>query len=125
NRKKIAELLVDNGKISITIGAFPTLCPYLKPKIRPAIKQELPNQSIAVIEEKTDILVKMLDQVKIDFALLATPTENYQYHRQKVFDDKFYVAVAKTNPLEKNKQICLREIVKQNIMLIDEGNCIR
>ncbi|MFV9930966.1 MAG: hypothetical protein AB8V10_05585 [Francisella endosymbiont of Hyalomma asiaticum] len=43
----------------------------------------------------------MLDQSKIDFALLATPTENYQFKRKKVFNDKFYVAVAKTNLLAK------------------------
>ncbi|MDE4940927.1 LysR substrate-binding domain-containing protein, partial [Francisella tularensis subsp. holarctica] len=76
------------------------------PKILPAIKQELPNLSISVIEEKTDIHFKMLDQGKIDFALLSTPTENYQFHRKKVFDDKIYVDVDKTNQLSKNKQIC-------------------
>ena len=53
------------------------------PKILPAIKRDFPNLSIAVVEEKTDILVKMLDQGKIDFALLATPTENYQFKRKK------------------------------------------
>lgn len=65
----------------------------------------------------------MLDQGKIDFALLATPTENYQFKRKKVFDDKFYVAVAKTNLLAKNKQICVKEIY--NFMLLDKGHCIR
>ncbi|MFV9924493.1 MAG: LysR substrate-binding domain-containing protein [Francisella endosymbiont of Hyalomma scupense] len=125
NLKKIAEPLLENGKISISIGAFPTLCPYLMPKILPAIKRDFPNLSIAVVEEKTDILVKMLDQGKIDFALLATPTENYQFKRKKVFDDKFYVAVAKTNLLAKNKQICVKEIVKYNLMLLDEGHCLR
>lgn len=64
NLKKIAELLLENGKISITIGAFPTLCPYLMPKILPAIKQELPNLSIAVIEEKQTSLLKCLIKVK-------------------------------------------------------------
>ncbi|ALB01621.1 hydrogen peroxide-inducible genes activator [Francisella persica ATCC VR-331] len=125
NLKKIAEPLLENGKISISIGAFPTLCPYLMPKILPAIKRDFPNLSIAIVEEKTDILVKMLDQGKIDFALLTTPTENYQFKRKKVFDDKFYVAVAKTNPLAKNKQICVKEIVQHNLMLLDEGHCLR
>ncbi|MEY8716496.1 oxidative stress transcriptional regulator OxyR [Francisella philomiragia] len=125
NLKKISELHLNNGKISISIGAFPTLCPYLMPKVLPEIKKEFPNLSISIIEEKTDTLVNMLDQGKIDFALLATLTDNYQFKRKKVFDDKFYVAVAKTNPLAKNKKICITEIVKQNLMLLDEGHCLR
>lgn len=125
NLKKIAEPLLENGKISISIGHFQLYAHYLMPKILPAIKRDFPNLSIAVVEEKTDILVKMLDQGKIDFALLATPTENYQFKRKKVFDDKFYVAVAKTNLLAKNKQICVKEIVKYNLMLLDEGHCLR
>ena len=119
NIKKIAEPLLENCKISISIGAFPTLCPYLMPKILPAIKRDFPNLSITVVEEKTDILVKMLDQGKINFALLATSIENYQFKRKK------FLMIAKTNLLAKNKQVYVKEIVKYNLMLLDEGYCLR
>ncbi|QIW10286.1 LysR substrate-binding domain-containing protein [Francisella sp. LA112445] len=125
NLQRISKLLLENDKITISIGAFPTLCPYLMPKILPAIKQEIPNISISVIEEKTDILVDMLDQGKIDFALLATPTDKYQFKRKTVFKDKFFAAVAKNNPISKNKSICVRDLVKENLMILDEGHCLR
>lgn len=125
NLTKISDLLLDNGKLSISIGAFPTLCPYLMPKILPAIKEAIPNISISIIEEKTDTLVDMLNQGKLDFALLATPTDNYQFIRKTTFKDRFYAAVSKSNPLSKNKKICVRELVKENLMMLDEGNCLR
>ncbi|AIT08626.1 hydrogen peroxide-inducible genes activator [Candidatus Francisella endociliophora] len=125
NLKRISDLLLDNGKLSISIGAFPTLCPYLMPKVLPIIKKEIPNISISVVEEKTDILVDMLNQGKLDFAFLATPTDNYQFERKKVFDDRFYAAVSKSNPIAKNKKICVTELVKENLMMLDEGHCLR
>ena len=95
------------------------------PKILPLIKKQIPNISINIVEEKTDILVEMLSQGKIDFALLATPTENYQFTRKKLFNDKFYTAVAATNDLAKNKKLSIKEIIKHNLMILDEGNCLR
>ena len=125
NLQKIASFHNNDNKITITIGAFPTLCPYIMPKILPLIKKQIPNISISIVEEKTDILVDMLDQWKIDFILLATPTENSQFTRKKLFNDKFYTAVAATNELAKSKKISITEIVKHNLMILDEGNCLR
>ncbi|ASG67812.1 oxidative stress transcriptional regulator [Francisella halioticida] len=125
NLERISNLLLDNDKIRICVGAFPTLCPYLMPKILPLIKQEIPNISISIIEEKTSILVDMLDQGKIDFALLATPTDNYQFKRKTVLKDKFYAAIAKNNPISKNKSICVKDLIKENLMILDEGHCLR
>ena len=125
NLKRISDLLIDDNKITISIGAFPTLCPYLMPKILPAIKKGIPNLSISVIEEKTDTLVDMLDQGKLDFAILSTPTENHQFERKFLFKDKLYAAVAKSNELSKNRSLNTKEIVKENLMLLDEGHCLR
>ena len=98
--------------------------PIFNAKILPIIKQEILNISISVIEEKTDILVDMIDQGKIDFALLATPADNYQFKRKTAFKNKFFAAVAKNNPISKNKSICVSDLVKENLMILDEGHCL-
>ena len=95
------------------------------PKILPMLKKQISNITINIVEEKTEILVEMLSQGQIDFALLAaTPTENQQFTRKKLFNDKLYVAVAKTNKLANSKKLDMKEIIKHNIMLLDEGNCL-
>ena len=125
NLQKIADVHTGDNKLSITIGAFPTLCPYIMPRILPMIKKQIPNISINIIEEKTDILIEMLTKGQIDFALLATPTENFQFTRKMLFKDKLFVAVASTNKLAKNKTLGIKEIIRQNLMVLDEGNCLR
>ena len=125
NLQKIAAVHTGDSKLSITIGAFPTLCPYIMPKILPMIKKQIPNISINIVEEKTDILVEMLAQGKIDFALLATPTENFHFTRKMLFKDKLFVAVAGTSELAKSKKLDINEIIKHNLMVLDEGNCLR
>ncbi len=42
------------------------------PKILPLIKKQIPNISISIVEEKTDILVEMLSQGKIDLPTCNT-----------------------------------------------------
>ena len=123
--QKITNFHNSDSKISISIGAFPTLCPYIMPKILPMLKKHIPNISIKVVEEKTNILVEMLAQGKIDFALLATPTENHQFMRKMLFKDKLFVAVASSNELAKSKKLCIKEVIKHNLMVLDEGNCLR
>lgn len=125
NLDRIAEINQDGSKIKVSIGAFPTLCPYLMPEILPLIKDQFPDISISLVEEKTDILVDMLEQGKLDFAFLATPTDGYQFQRKTLFKDKIYAAVAKTNPLSKNKSVSIDDIIKENLMILDEGNCLR
>jgi len=125
NLQKITNFHNSDSKISITIGAFPTLCPYIMPKILPMLKKHIPNISIKIVEEKTDILVEMLAQGKIDFALLATPTENHQFMRKMLFKDKLFVAVASSNELAKSKKLNIKEVIKHNLMVLDEGNCLR
>lgn len=52
NLDRIAEINQDGSRIKVSIGAFPTLCPYLMPEILPLIKKEFPDISISLVEEK-------------------------------------------------------------------------
>ncbi|AJC49184.1 LysR family transcriptional regulator [Allofrancisella guangzhouensis] len=125
NLTKIANIYLAGNKINISIGAFPTICPYIMPKVLPSIKQQIPNLSISIIEEKTDILINMLEHGKLDFVLLADTIDHNQLISKKLFDDRFFIAVANTNELSKKKSLTTAEIIKENLMILDEGHCLR
>ena len=125
NLDKIASLYLNGELMSISLGAFPTLCQYLIPKILPIIKKQLPNLSISIVEEKTDTLIKMLEQGEIDFILLAEPIEKNQLISKKLFDDELFVAISTNHEFADKKNISTNEIIKQNLMILDEGHCLR
>jgi len=107
------------------LGAFPTLSTYIFPKLVPLIKDELPELRLILIEEKTDKLIEQLRRGEIDAALLAFPIKEEFLMTEKLFDDEFKLAVATDNPLSEKKAISTTDLFNQQLLLLDEGHCLR
>jgi len=108
-----------------TLGAFPTIAPYILPKLIPLIKKKLPNLRLILVEEKTDILLHKLKTGLIDAALLAGPLHDESLIAEKLFDDEFKLAVATNHPLAEQTIINPDELTNQPLLLLDEGHCLR
>ncbi|AGS38691.1 MAG: LysR substrate-binding domain-containing protein [Cycloclasticus pugetii] len=108
-----------------TLGAFPTIAPYILPKLIPLIKKKLPNLRLILVEEKTDILLHKLKTGLIDAALLAGPIHDESLIAEKLFDDEFKLAVATHHPLAEQTIINPDELTNQPLLLLDEGHCLR
>jgi len=57
----------------LKLGAFPTLAPYIFPKVVKKIKERLPDLTLLLVEEKTEVLLQQLSRGELDAALLALP----------------------------------------------------
>ena len=84
-----------------------------------------PMVSLMLVEEKTDVLVQMLEQGGIDCALLAMPIANEHLDSVKLFREPFTLAVAATDPLAKRKSVSVNDLRNVNMLLLDEGHCLR
>lgn len=109
----------------IRLGAFPTLAPYYFPQVLPKVKKKLPDLRVFLIEEKTQNLLQQLSQGEIDAALLALPINKDQFDVIPVCKEEFLLAVPSAHPLARRKEIELDELQGQNLMLLDEGHCLR
>jgi LysR family hydrogen peroxide-inducible transcriptional activator len=130
--KKIARDSKNPFYGDLRIGAFPTLCPYLMPKILPIFKQNLPNMRFYIVEEKSDNLVKMLENDSLDIVFLATPHNDFiqtelqhYFMSQKLFFDPFYLAISKNHLFNDTKQISVSDIASKELLLLEEGHCLR
>ncbi len=110
---------------NLRLGAIPTLSTYIFPGLVPFIKKALPELQLILIEEKTDELVSQLKQGQIDAALLALPIREDFLISKKLFDDEFKLAVAADNPMAKKTTIKPEDLLDQQILLLDEGHCLR
>lgn len=124
--KKIAKAAQSPFAGVFKLGAFPTLAPYLFPKVIPKIKKKHPQLSLRLIEEKTDDLLEQLHAGELDAVLLALPiAADSQYDTISLFHDEFYLAVAKEHPLAKLKSISQARLAEQELLLLTEGHCLR
>lgn len=130
--KRIAKATKNPFVQDLRIGAFPTLCPYLMPKILPAFKKHLSEMRFFIIEEKSDSLVALLEQHKLDMVFLTLPYDNIDIKdnhpfliKHPLFFDPFYLAISEDDPLDDVENITLEDMAPNDMLLLDEGHCLR
>ncbi len=109
----------------LVLGAFPTLASYYLPQMVPKIAGSLPEVTLYLVEEKTPELIQQLQDGKLDAALLALPVEEQGLQHQPLFEDPFYLAVPQQHPLAKRRAVTLSDIMTQDVLLLEEGHCLR
>ncbi|HET9031808.1 MAG TPA: LysR substrate-binding domain-containing protein [Dokdonella sp.] len=121
----IARRTLDPESGALRLGIFPTLGPYLLPHVVPAIRDRYPRLELLLVEEKTEVILGQLREGRLDAVILALPIHDQQLHIEKLFDEPFVLAVPESNPLARQKSIVLDDLTNQNLLLLEEGHCLR
>jgi LysR family transcriptional regulator, hydrogen peroxide-inducible genes activator len=115
----------ESDLITIKMGLFPTLAPYILPKILTILKQSLPNVSFYIVEGKTESIVDKLNSGQLDCIFGASPIDSLTLESDSLFKDEFYLAVAHDNTLSKQKTIRLADLKNEAVLLLEDGHCLR
>ena len=123
--KDCARQLSDPYQGKMTLGAFPTLSPYLFPQIFDELRSSYPEMKFYLVEEKTEVLIRQLCEGALDAAFIALPYENPLLSSDTIFQEDFYLAVSPENDISKKTKISLAELDNQSLLLLTEGHCLR
>ncbi|PHQ80628.1 MAG: DNA-binding transcriptional regulator OxyR [Coxiella sp. (in: Bacteria)] len=107
------------------IGIFPTLAPYLLPRIIPSIKRHLPCLNLKLFEAVTETCIQNLKEGTWDAILIADKIDDANLKGAKLFREKFFLALPKQHKLSKNKVITARQLPEEDILLLENGHCLR
>ena len=110
---------------SIRLGLFPTLGPYLLPHIVPLIKSRFPRLELLLVEEKTEIILRLLREGKLDAGVLAMPIHADQLHVEPLFEEPFLLAVPEHHRLANCEHLQLSDLAKESLLLLEDGHCLR
>ena len=120
----LKHLAGNEGKINqLSIGAIPTVAPYLLPKILKTISKKYKDIIIEPKESVTEKLISYLINGKIDLALLALPTNEPLLSEAPLFEEEFLLIrhINEANkPIPNNK-----ELTNMKLLLLEEGHCLR
>ena len=123
--KQAAKEMKDPFAGSFRLGVFPTLAPYLLPKIIPPLHKKFPKLELVLFEEKTGVITEKLLSGDLDAGILALPIFEPKLEVRELFTERFLLAVNKNHKLAKNKTVKMEDFAKENILLLDEGHCMR
>lgn len=123
--KEVAQDYQDPLGGKAKIGGFPTFAPYYFPSFMNVLTNILPDLTVFLVEEKTEILLDKLKNGEIDAAFIAYPMTDPQLEYERVYEESFYLASHKSHPISQKPIILSSDLKDQPLLLLEEGHCMR
>ncbi len=120
-----AKSLLDPLAGDLHVGLIPTLAPYLLPHIMGQLHQALPNIQFYLHENKTQELLRELNNGKLDLLVLPYLEEMDQFERYDLFDEELVLATPSHHPLASQDAVGLEDLQGQQILTLEDGHCLR
>ena len=109
----------------LRLGLIPSVAPYLLPPLLPLLRTNYPDLELHVRETQTEQLLHELVDGKLDVLLLALPVKNADIETLALFEDRFLLAVPKSQNMS-GRVRATRELVEEGrLLLLEEGHCLR
>ncbi|MFA6228796.1 MAG: LysR substrate-binding domain-containing protein [Rhodanobacter sp.] len=124
--RAVARRTLDPESGTVRLGIFPTLGPYLLPHALPLVRAAFPKLELLLVEEKSENLLRLLREGRLDAGILALPLHEESLHSEFLFEEPFLLAVSEEHPLaHKQGQLKLSDLSNQNLLLLEDGHCLR
>lgn len=107
------------------LAAIQTLGPYLFPLVLKPLRNFFPDLALTLSEGRTHEILSGLREGRIDAALLSPPFEESGFASLPLFSEPFLLACPADHPLARAKEIVGTALSGPDLLLLDEGNCLR
>ncbi|MGY4924277.1 LysR substrate-binding domain-containing protein [Streptomyces sp. 900105755] len=110
---------------ALRLGVIPTVAPYLLPTVLALVHDRYPDLDLQVHEEQTASLLDGLAAGRLDLLLLAVPLGIPGVIELPLFDEDFVLVTPPGHPLGGRTGIAREALKELNLLLLDEGHCLR
>lgn len=108
----------------ITVGAIPTLAPYLLPRLIERCRKRNPNLQVNIREDfKTTLIAEMLEG-KLDLALVSLPIEEASINVEVLWKEKLILVVARGHPLSLKAQVTAADLAEETFILLGSSSSL-
>lgn len=111
---------------SVSVGAIPTVAPYLLPPALARFRQICPQVEVHVKEDLTHSLLEQLTSGRLDLGILSLPVRHPALVTLPLLEEPMSLAVPRSHPLwKRRRKVTLRELANEPFLLLREGHCFR
>lgn len=109
----------------LRLGVIPTIGPYLIPNLMARLRTGFPQLRLYLKEDQTERLLNQLRDAHLDILILAFPYPCTDFETYIFADDYFHLALPNSHPLAHKTSIENEDIINENLLLLEEGHCLR
>ena len=109
---------------SVTVGAIPTVAPFLLPSLTSAFQRRFPQSHVIIDEGLTAQVIENCLRGDLDVGLLALPVAESQLHVEPILDEELLLALPAGHPLAKKRRVTIHDIDGEPFILVSEMHCL-
>ena len=126
---EVIEKLVKKGSNQLSsplrIGTVHTVGPCLYPHLVSYMARIAPEMPLAFEEKFAHVLAEELKHGDLDLAIVSMPFSAHGLLTLPVYQEEFVVLLPKDHPLGAQERLALTEVAQENVLLLEEGHCLR
>lgn len=123
--EETARTLLDPLAGDLHMGMIPTLAPYLLPHVMESLNERLPKVNFYLHEKQTKVLMRELNEGKLDLLILPWLDEMQGVERYDLFDEPLDLALSPQHPLAGRELVTLDDLNNQQLLTLEDGHCLR
>jgi LysR family hydrogen peroxide-inducible transcriptional activator len=108
----------------ITVGAIPTVAPYLLPQLIKRCRKRYPNLQIEVREDFRAHLVHAVIEGELDLAIAALPVKDQRLSVEPLLTEPLLLVVAKDHPLAQKPTVEAADLANENFVMLGTSSSL-
>lgn len=120
--REITDFRREKGRL--TIGAIPTIAPYLLPRLVREFSGRYRLVDLILHEDLTGHLLNAAASGDLDIAILAWPVADDRLHTEVLFTEPLLLALPKGHRLCTKPKIALADLREERFIVLDEIHCL-
>ena len=114
------------GKIAgdVTVGAIPTIAPYVLPGLVVTFQKHYPEVTLHVVEDVTAVITRRVEAGELDVGLASTCQRSATLRVERLGTEPLLALVPEGHALAKQTEITLDDLKSQRFLLLHEMHCL-
>jgi LysR family hydrogen peroxide-inducible transcriptional activator len=108
----------------LTVGAIPTIAPYLLPPVLEQFVPRHPQVEVTVHEDVTQHLLEATVSGEVDLAIVALPIKDERLEVEPLLTEPLLLALPPQHALNQKKRIGLDELRDERFIILGEMHCL-
>lgn len=109
---------------TLTIGAIPTIAPFLLPGVLANLSKTCPAVEPRIIEDVTDRLVERVESGELDVAILSHHAGSRTLHVEAIAREALLLMLPATHKLAKKKSASWSALAGERFLVLHEMHCL-
>lgn len=108
----------------ITIGALPTVAPYLLVPLIARCRVDLPNLTIHLREDFRSDLVRAVIEGDLDLAIVAQPVKDHRLSIEPLMTEPLLLIVGKDHPFASRSEISVADLAEETFVTMGDSSTL-